>query len=316
MASIRRVAGRWQVQVARQGVRKSKSFENKSEAKDWAAKIEHEILRGVREPGSAIFRDVLDRYARTVSPTKRGARWEIIRLERLKLDKLAELRMNELRPGDFADWRDRRLQEVAPNSVIREMGLLSSVLTRARREWGLIEKNPLSDVVRPRPPEPRDRRVTQDEIDALLEHGGGDLGKTTGRAVHAFLFAIETAMRAGEILALRNADIDGPVARLTQTKNGRSRDVPLSSEALRLWGQLPGDGFELDAGVLDTTFRRVRDRAEIKDLHFHDSRHEAITRLADRVDVLDLARMVGHTDLNQLRTYYNKSAADIAKLLD
>jgi len=57
-------------------------------------------------------------------------------------------------------------------------------------------------------------------------------------------------------------------------------------------------------------------KTKIKDLTFHDTRHEAITRLAKKLDVLDLARMVGHRDIKQLLTYYNKSAKEIASQLD
>ena len=57
-------------------------------------------------------------------------------------------------------------------------------------------------------------------------------------------------------------------------------------------------------------------RAKIEDLTFHDSRHEACTRLARKIDVLDLARMIGHRDLRSLMTYYNPSASEIADRLD
>ena len=66
---------------------------------------------------------------------------------------------------------------------------------------------------------------------------------------------------------------------------------------------------------LDALFRKARDRAMIEGLTFHDSRHEAITRLAGRLDVLELARMVGHRDLRMLMVYYNKTAAELADKL-
>ncbi len=73
--------------------------------------------------------------------------------------------------------------------------------------------------------------------------------------------------------------------------------------------------FGLTVSQKDAPFRKIRDRAAIDDLHFHDTRHEAITRLARRLDILDLARMVRHRDLNQLRVYYNTTASEIAKRL-
>ncbi len=320
MASIRKVGKKFKAQVARQGVRKSKSFVTRQAAKDWAARQEYLILNADQIATTQTFGSVMDRYAREVSSTKRGARWEMIRLEKIQRDDIAKVQMGELAPRHFAEWRDKRLREVAPASVIREMQLMSSVLNVARREWGLLKVNPLSDVRKPTKPPPRDRLPTQDEIDRMAHSAGSDLSKTTARSFHAFLFAIETAMRAGEIVGLEwdRVDLTKRVARLTHTKNGRPRDVPLSSEAVRLLEALPHmePVFGLSSRQHDVLFRKVRDRAGVEGLTFHDSRHAAITRLAKKLDVLDLARMVGHSDLKMLMVYYNESAEVMAKRLD
>lgn len=113
----------------------------------------------------------------------------------MRRDDIAKIKMRDLKASDFASWRDRRLQEVSGATVSRELKLISSVLSIARREWGLIQDNPLSEVRRPKANPPRDRRVTNDEIDALVERAGSDLTQMTPRAVHAFRFAIETGMR-------------------------------------------------------------------------------------------------------------------------
>lgn len=227
--------------------------------------------------------------------------------------------MGDLASQDFAAWRDRRLKEVAPGSVRREMVLMSAVLTVARKEWGAIAKNPLADVAKPRPPAPRDRRPTQDEIDRLVFVGGIGLNNATARAVHAFLFAIETAMRAGEIARLTWGDISlsKRTAHLSHTKNGEARSVPLSGAAVTLLEALPEltPAFGLSARQIDVLFRKVRDKAGIENLTFHDSRHEAITRLSRKLEVLELARMVGHKNLNELLTYYNETAEELARKL-
>jgi integrase len=201
------------------------------------------------------------------------------------------------------------------------MTLLSSVLTIARREWGLIAQNPLSDVRKPSPPPPRDRRVSDDEIEKLMQSAGTDLTKATARAIHAFRFAIETAMRAGEIISLTDDSVDKAkrVATLPHTKNGTARQVPLSKAAVGLLNALPetdGPLFGLTSQQIDALFRKARDNAEIENLKFHDSRHEAITRLAKKLDVLSLARMVGHKDIKMLMVYYNETAEELAQRLD
>lgn len=291
----------------------SKSFPTKAAAKDWAARQEYLILNGgINRPGT--LRELFDRYAREVSPKKRGARWEQIRLELLSRDKLGDVELRGLSPADLAEWRDRRLAKVQPSTVRREMALMSAVFTVARREWGLLASNPLSDVRSPSEPPARERRISDDEI-ALLVATAKGLNTVEGRAVHAFRFAIETAMRAGEVCSLSRSRITGSVAYLPMTKNGRPRHVPLSPAALALLEPLGNDLFDLTARQADTGFRRVRDKAGIKGLTFHDSRHEAITRLARRLEPFDLARAVGHTNLNQTLAYYNATAQELAARL-
>ncbi len=320
MASIRKLNSGYRAEVARNGIRKSKVFPTKQEAKDWAAQVEYEVLNRDKVAAKLTLGEVFERYAREVSPSKRGHRWEAIRLEKIGRDAIAKIQLGDLSARDFSAWRDNRLKEVAPASVIREMQLMSSVLTVARRDWELIAVNPLSDVRKPSKPQPRDRLPTSAEIEAMQFSAGEDLSKVTARAFHAFKFAMESAMRAGEIAGLEwdRVDLGRRVALLTHTKNGRSREVPLSSKAVSLLEALPklDPVFGLSSRQLDVLFRKLRDRAGVEGLTFHDSRHAAITVLSRKLDVLALARMVGHTDLRQLRVYYNESAEELAKRLD
>ncbi|WP_407496784.1 tyrosine-type recombinase/integrase [Pseudooceanicola sp. MF1-13] len=317
MATISKHGDRWRAQIQRRGVRKSKIFALKREAQDWANEQEAAILGGAKVAARMTFGDLLARYGAEVSPTKRGEQWEVIRLAKIARDRIGAVQLGDLSAADFADWRDRRLREVAPSSVRREMNLLGSVLSVARDEWGVIGASPMKGVRKPKEPPSRERLVTQDELDRMAYVAGDDLKRASARAYAAFLFAIETAMRAGEIVGLTSAsvDVDQRVAQLAMTKNGRARAVPLSARAIEIWQSLPSDDFALSSRQLDALFRRVRDRAMVDDLVFHDSRHTAITRLAQKLHPMDLARMVGHTDLKMLLRYYDESAADIAKRL-
>lgn len=320
MASISRHKTGWRAQVERKGKRCSKVLPTKREATDWAARQEYLIDNPDGVAAATTFGEVMDRYSREVSTTKRGERWEVVRLAKFCRDPVAMVPIQALTPEDLAGYRDRRLQEVAPASVNRELQLMSSVLTAARREWRLIRENPMADVRRPAKPQPRDRLPTSDEIERMGFTAGSDLAKTRARCHLAFLFAIETAMRAGEIAGLRAAQIDTEtrVARLLHTKNGHPRDVPLSLEALRILDMLPPADpvFDLTSRQLDVLWRKSRDRAGVVGLTFHDSRAEAITRLSKKLGILDLARMVGHRDLRMLQVYYREEASSIARRLD
>ncbi len=132
MATFQKLpSGRWQAQVSRAGVRKSKSFHSKREAKDWAGQQEYAILNTRPEGERVTLGDAFQRYASEVSSKKRGERWEIIRLAKLRKEPLAAIMMSDLRPSDFASWRDRRLKDVSSARWrSRPHGLMS-----ATRNW-------------------------------------------------------------------------------------------------------------------------------------------------------------------------------------
>lgn len=323
MASFRPMSGgKWRAEVYRRGKRESKVCSTKSAAKAWAARREYELDNPGEVASDTLFGDVMDRYAREVSSKKRGARSEIVRIERIRRDRLARIRLGDLRPADLADWRDRRLLEVKSATVKREMEQLSAVLTQCVKEWGLLSQNPMAKVRRAKDSPPRDRLPAPAEIEALRISAGDNLDNATARTFHAFLFACETAMRAGEIAGLEWGDVDlaGRVAHLSMTKNGTSRNVPLTLEAVRLLEALPSGlrpgAFGLTSPQITALFAKVRKRAGVVDLRFHDSRAEGTTRLSRKVDVLTLARITGHRDLRILQRYYREDASSIARRLD
>lgn len=321
LASITKIASGWRARVRKGGVSESECFKTKAEATAWANKIESDIVAGKvgRVPDKS-FGELLDKYAKDVSAHKRGARWEEIRINKLKQDKLADVRLPKLTAPVVTDWRDRRIKEVSAASVRREWNLLSHACALAVREWHWLQTNPFTLVKRPDEAKPRDRRPTKEELDAILLALGYSTDDTpdtmTARVGAAALFAIETGMRASEICRLTRADLDGRVAHLSDTKNGHDRDVPMSVEALRIISQLPDMGgplFGLTTASLDALWRKGCARAMVTDLHFHDLRREALTRLAAKVDVLTLAKISGHRDLRILSAvYYRPSMQEVA----
>lgn len=319
MATISKRGGRWRAQVRRTGLKPlSATFESKARAQAWATQQEAEILAGKRgEYPKKSFADALDKYLEEESIKKAGLRWEKIRIEAFKRSRMAHKRVSEITEADVAEWRNDRLKAVSGATVRREMGLLGSVFDVARREWKWCAGNPIRDVTKPTDSSPRRRGVPVTEIEALAAAMGGALGT---QVLRAFLLGIETAMRKGEMLALRWDQISGAVAFLPKTKNGDARMVALSREALRIIeeqrGLDPVRVFTVGLASADTLFRKAVKKAGIPDLHFHDSRSEAITRLSRKLDVLELARQVGHRDLKSLLIYYAPSATDMARKLD
>lgn len=316
MASYKKVAGGWQAQVARKGLRKAATFRLKAEAVAWANQIESDIsaIKAGTIPNKTVG-DVLDEYEKKVSPTKRGYDWEVKRMRVLKTYKIASVRLSDLDATHVAKWRDERLQDVSGSSVCRDWNLLSHAVETARKEWRWINANPFKgEVSRPKVSPPRQKVFTDQEVENVCL----SLGSTgiAGRVKDAFLFALETAMRAGEIVGIRKEDIHDTYVHLPLTKNGSARDVPLSIKAKEILAKYP-DGFNLKSSQLDANFRRGTRLAGVEG-QFRDSRPTALTRMAKIfTNPLDLAKVSGHKDLRiLLNVYYRPSVDDLADRLN
>lgn len=326
MASIEKAAGGWRVRVRKAGVSASGTFPTKAKALAWAA--EHETEAAKIQHGGLPKKTVADafrRYHDEVSPTKKGCRWEQIRLKLLESKwEISDKLLTDVTTPDVAALRDKRAKVVSASSVAREMSIIKKMFSLALREWKWLNVNPALDAKSPPEPEPRTRRVPQCDIDQILISAGYDdsaaVASPMAEMVVSFLFAIETAMRSGEILAItrRTYHRDRAVVHVPKSKMGPARDVPLSRRAIELLDKLPGKTrlFSISDESRDVLWRKVRDRTTIEDLHFHDTRREGTSRLAKKLDVLTLARVTGHKDLNMLLIYYQTDMQEVAKLLD
>lgn len=315
MASIRKRGKSWLAEVRLKNEEARQSFPTKGEAQTWAAETERKIRAGQGGIGThRIVRDALERYERDVSPKKPSHKWESIRLTWLGRQTFATKRMSEIATPDLVEWRDARLKVVSGSTVNRDFNILSHVFTIARDEWHWITHNPCAKVKRPPENAARTRRVSADELALLYQVAGHDPAHVGVRVMMAFEFCIETAMRGGEALGINGKSIRGNTIHLPMTKNGDPRDVPLSEKAAEILARLP-EGFDLNTSQKNAMFRKIRAKAALPDLNFHDSRHEAICRLAKVFDVLDLARITGHRDINELLTYYHADAHALATRL-
>lgn len=329
MATYTKRKDSWRVQVCVNGIREGATFDTKTQAKAWAAQREFELRQqGEGKLPEYSLYEAMVRYRDTVSVKRKGEKWERDRIAKFMRDNpnLIKRKIAVITSDDLGKWRDKRLTEVSPGSVRREANLWSAIFTIARQEWKWIKKNPWKDVRMPPQPKPRDRRISEDEIDRLCmaaEYEPFEAPNNfTQQVMVAFLLAIETGMRSGEILKLewRHAYLSDRYVKLFDTKNGDNRDVPLSTTAVKLLACMDGLSDELiftvKNGSFQTLFKKLKQRCEIENLHFHDTRHEACTRLAKKLPIEDLARMLGHRRLDSIMIYYNATASEIASQLD
>lgn len=331
MAYFRMVRGRCRVEVERVGApRESKTFDTKAEARSWAQAREVALRDGAASQYSRFtVREALQKYAQEVSPKKGGRRWEEFRLAAFErqLGEDADKACGEFTTAELAAWRDQRLKTVSPGTCQREINLLRNVFTIAREEWKWLGHDPFKGLRAPGDNPPRVRRVLPGEVKRIcrwLGYRTGDVRTKQQEVALAFLVALRNAMRSGEILSLSDANVNfdtrvATVRHKMQYRTKRPREVPLTRQTIRLLGAVKGRGqfFTVDDASRDALFRKARDSLLIEDLHFHDARGEALTRLASRrvgkVDVMTLSRISGIKDLRLLmRVYYRESAADIA----
>lgn len=337
MATAYKKNSGWRGQASLNGKRKTKEgFSTKREALAWASNEERLAKESLSSDiPDRPFRDALERYRDTVSIKKRGQKFEIRRIERWlgngedEADVLCYIALADLQSKHFSEWRDRRLKEVAVGTVLREWTVLSAICSTCFKEWGWLRENPMSRVKRPSEPDARTRRLQGDEFDRLMIATQYSIDippeSKSERIGSAIVFAIETAMRAGEIcnMSWEDVDLERRTVFLPKTKNGNPRTVPLSTVAVNVLKGLhqledcQRRCFGLKSDSLDVNFRKIRNKCLIDDLHFHDLRREALTRLARKLDVLTLAKVSGHTDLRILqKVYYAPDMGDVAQLLD
>ncbi len=323
MASIRNRSNKWQARVIRKGHNTiTKTFLTKQDAERWARSIEIEIDRGTFVNNDfaqkTLFKEILQKYLNEVAPNMMSGDTQAVRIRKLMKHPIAEVNMAQLSPKHIADYRDERLKVIKPNTVIRELAVISSIINLARREWGLNIINPVMMIKKPSSTQGRDRILNDVEFDRLFI----ELEKIGPWYKPLVEFAVETAMRRGELMSLLwvNVNFEKSVAFLPLTKNGDSRYVPLSSKALRIIKSLPRDiegrVFPLNKQTVSILFLRAARRAKLENIHFHDLRHIALTRLSSKIsNVLELAAISGHKELKMLQRYTHIKAEDLVQKL-
>jgi integrase len=330
MASIRKRNDKYQARIHRRGVGFiSKTFLTRSDALGWARKAEVNVERLALGPRCPTLGELVARYAEEVSPKKKSARSEKYILNAWKNSPFGSRSADSVTPALFARWRDERLAGGAAGSTVRNhLNTLSAVYRHAATEWGFHQlSNPVAQLKRPSPGKSRTRRVSDEEINALLSvTWSPSLAPLVRLAIH-------TGMRLSELLNLqwRHINLTTQTAYLPDTKNSHARTVPLSSGAVEIFTnlrrqviqQLDGRVFDLTPHGATVSFARACRRlrkatagTRATDLRFHDLRHEAVSRLFEQgLNPIEVASISGHRSIQMLARYTHLNAASLAKRL-
>ena len=321
MASIRSRNGRYQVQVRRADLgSRSRTFVLKQDAERWARKMEAQFDQGEFQQlrtKDIFLHDLIDRYRHEITPAKKARDQEGRRLARLMRDPIASLTVQKLTAHESALFRDRRIKD-GIRTCQYDPVLIRHILEIARKEWNLgLAVNPVDQIRKPNSLKPRNRRLEPHEEILLLD---GCSKSTVTYLKPIITLALETAMRRGEILAIQWDDINESLRtlRIPVAKNGHPRIIPLSSKALTTLLGTPRGNFEriyeVSPNAFHLAWERLRNRVGIKDLHFHDLRHEAISRCFELgLSIPEVALISRHRDPRMLFRYTHLRAEDVAE---
>ena len=327
MATFRNRHGKWQARVRRLGQQPiSKSFQSKQDAERWARQVEADIDKGcytnIVLAERTLLKDVIERYIQEVTNQTRSMKEDHYRLGAMMRHWIGSLTMIQLTPIKVAQYRDERLKKVSAGAVIRELAYISSIINHSRREWGINMTNPVPFVKKPPSPQGRNRILANDELERLLKACTPRVKNGNIWVLPIVKFALASAMRRGEMLGLHwhEVDFQKRTAYIPLTKNSTSRTVPLSSEALAILYGLPrsldGRVFPINGPNLSAIFDKARKLAKLDDFHFHDLRHMAITRMAEKLpNVIELSAVSGHKSLAMLKRYYHPNPEQLAEKL-
>ena len=327
MSYIRKHNKKWQAVVRRNKITVIKSFTLKSEATKWAIRTEAQIENGeykkikdYQKSSQIKFKELLKIYWDRDGYKSKDPRKLKYKIDTLARDSIGKIYVSDLTGEVLAKFRDRRLQTKSPATVKKDLLYISNIINKAKREYNIaIGINPVSLVEKPKEPEHRKRRLMTYEYQQLLK------ACAQSKCIWLkplFIFAIETAMRRGELLSLTRDTINlqKRMAFLEETKNGSSRTVPLSVVALRTIQELPisFDRKLFPIGISSFRFywKQAMSRANVEDFRFHDLRHEAISRFFEKgLSIPEVALISGHKDIRMLFRYTHLKAEDILRKL-
>ena len=326
MATIRKRGNKWQCIVRRDGRTASKSFAKRADAVKWGNTVEAQAdavggvlpTRAQKQAGAVQAMTMADALHQLADEMP-SERW---RLHALARSKVANLRINVLTTADLAKWRDQRVRAAKPSTVVRELSLMQTAIDKQFGDTAggtSTNANPVRHVKRPRIDDRRDRRLTDDEWQRLLDAAEACQNVLVPSLI---VLARETAMRRGELLSIRWCDVDlhQSVVLLPKTKNGHARFVPLSPTAINVLRELPRDDervLPMTANAVRLAWQRLRARAGVDDIRLHDLRAQAATdKLLDGWSVAEVQVLTGHRDAGVLLERYARLRAHdvVAKL--
>lgn len=308
----------------------SATFERKSDATKWMHATEASIREGRYfnsvEARKHNLADAIDRYMETILPTMP----KVVKMYRGHLmwwkAEIGSYRLIDVEPPLIYESLERlyakgtpNRAKIAPATVNRYRNSLSAVMSAAVEKWGWLEDSPMRKVPKFKEAKPRDRFLSKDEIERLLE---ACKSVPSPLLYPIVVLALATGARKGEILGLEWGDVSAETGRLIfrETKNGDTRATKISGEPLTILKELqlkrshetpllfPSERRPQQPVAIEHSWRMAMRKAEIEDFRFHDLRHTAASYLAsNQATDLEIAHVLGHRTLQMVKRYSHLS---------
>tara|TARA_R100000426_G_scaffold70956_1_gene49316 strand:- start:22 stop:1017 length:996 start_codon:yes stop_codon:yes gene_type:complete len=327
---IRKRLGKYFVEIKRRGHKSIyKTFNQKSDAIKWGRSVELQLdqsrYRDTSNASKTTLLSVMERHLKERLRVVREPNKEQSRFNVIKKHDIVKRSLSSLSPQIFARYRDERIDDGLSNSTIcRELSFMSIAIKKAIRFYNCwLPEHPIPNDIKPKENPPRNRRLEEGEFDKLMEHC-----KTKRNSYWCSMieFAIETAMRLNEQLTLKWDQVDLKKMMITilaeHSKTGVERKIPLTPRAIEILNEIPrhikGRVFPVSLNNFQRAWRSITRNAEIKNLHWHDLRREACSRLMERgLSISEVQMFTGHKTLSlMLQTYSQHNPSVVAKKLN
>ena len=327
---IRKRLGKYFVEIKRQGHKNIyKTFNQKSDAMKWGRSVELQLdqsrYRDTSNASKTTLLSVMERHLKERLRVVRAPKKEQSRFNVIKKHDIVKRSLSSLTPQIFARYRDERMDDGISNSTIcRELSFMSIAIKKAIRFYNCwLPEHPIPNDIKPKENPPRNRRLQEGEFEKLMQHC-----KTKRNSYWCSMieFAIETAMRLNEQLTLKWDQVDLKKMMITilaeHSKTGVERKIPLTPRAIQILNEIPrhikGRVFPVSLNNFQRAWRSITRNAEIKNLHWHDLRREACSRLMERgLSISEVQMFTGHKTLSlMLQTYSSHNPSVVAKKLN
>ncbi len=333
----------FQAAIRRQGMKTVfATFARKTDAQTWAYKTETEMHKGLyleaEEQSPHTVAEAIDRYIaeelpkkpRTYDLQKQQLSWWKLKLGSRTLSTITGSVVNDFKYQLTREKKNHKGTALSASTINHYLSSLSSVFNAAKRRWSWVTKNPIHEIEREKEPRGRQRFLSVQERERLLE--------VCKKSSCSFLYlivvlALSTGMRKAEILNLRwsAADLITGSILLLDTKNKQPRRVAIRGHALELMkahskirrldtdlvfaGELSGENnrpFDIRRA-----WKGAIKKAGIENFVFHDLRHCCASYLAmGGASPIEIAEVLGHKTLQMVKRYAHLAESHTANVVE